>query len=206
MIELFLRDLQTQWETAHSIMNLMVFSTWDIPTRPVSSNPQSEEGWAEALRTNCSVSLLVLSGEFHTSTASQLSMSDCGCCFFCSIGPVGTVKSTHSFLLIVSAGHSNLLGNSDPCVLFLFSPSFHLSQRNYTGVLSLLFVVSLLYSNFFFHFWKITDIYKLSVVVRATLNIPVSSWSAFPVRTWTYGLKKWKSFAAIEIIFSRASL
>lgn len=100
------------------------------------------------------LSLLLLSGELHTSTASHLPevllpLLDCGCCFFCSISPLGTVRVTYSFLLSVSAGLLAPLGNSDPCVLFLFSPSFISSERNYTEALPLSPVVRLLYSNLF---------------------------------------------------------
>lgn len=97
---------------------------------------------------------MLLSRELHTSTTSQLPqvllpLLAGGRYFFCSIGPLRTVRSMYSFLLIASAGLLAPLGTSDPCTIFLFSPSFLSSQRNYTGVLHLPPVVSLLYSKLF---------------------------------------------------------
>lgn len=118
------------------------------------------------------------------------------CGFFCSAGPLATVRSTWSFLLVVSAGSP---GSSweQLYVLLLLSPSFLYSGRNCTGALPLPSVVSLLYSNIFPILkrsqmfvncpWVRTRTYRLKNLKVVCRNGSHVSWSLFFVPVFTVG-------------------
>lgn len=119
-----------------------------------------------------------------------------GCGFFCSVGPLATVRSTWSFLLVVSAGSPGSSWEQLYVLLFL-SPFFLYSGRNCIGALPLPPVISLRYSNIFPILkrsqmfvncsWVTTRTYRLKNIKVVCSNGSHVSQSLFFVPVFTLG-------------------
>lgn len=136
--------------TAHSMINQVCFSIWDIQTKSASANAKRKQA-GQKHKAHHLLSLLLLLGELHTSVASQLPPALLPLWdwmwLLLQCWSHGSCKVHMLFPFAVSAGVLAPLGNSYPCVLLL--SSFLYSGRNCTGELPLHLVASLLYSNIF---------------------------------------------------------